>query len=158
LKSITISQERPDTPEAQALIDELETYLASLYPVEARYGLSVARLLEEQVAFFVLRVDGQPTGCGGVKFYGEAYAELKRMYVRPGYQGRGLGQMILAHLEEHACSLGILIMRLETGIHQEAAIQLYERMGYHQRPSFGDYRAGPSNLFYEKSLAANTSR
>jgi hypothetical protein len=51
LKSIAISRETPDTPEAQALIEELETYLASLYPVEARYGLSVARLLEDQVAF-----------------------------------------------------------------------------------------------------------
>ena len=153
MKSITITQQRPDTPEAQALIEELETYLASLYPIEARYGLSVARLLEEQVAFFVLRVDHLPAGCGGVKFYGKAYAELKRMYVRPGYQGQGLGQMILAHLEEHARSLGIPIMRLETGIYQESAIRLYERMGYHQRPSFADYRAGPLNLFYEKPLA-----
>ena len=152
MKSITITQQRPDTPEAQALIEELETYLASLYPIEARYGLSVARLLEEQVAFFVLRVDHLPAGCGGVKFYGKAYAELKRMYVRPGYQGQGLGQMILAHLEEHARSLGIPIMRLETGIYQESAIRLYERMGYHQRSSFGDYRAGPLNLFYEKAL------
>jgi GNAT superfamily N-acetyltransferase len=155
MKSITIRQERPDTREAQALIEELETYLASLYPVEARYGLSVARLLEEQVAFFVLRVDELPTGCSGVKFYGKAYAELKRMYVRPGYRGQGLGQMVLAHLEEHARSLGIPIMRLETGIYQEAAIRLYERMGYHQRPSFGDYQAGSLNLFYEKALAGH---
>ena len=158
MKSITITQQRPDTPEAQALIEELETYLASLYPIEARYGLSVARLLEEQVAFFVLRVDHLPAGCGGVKFYGKAYAELKRMYVRPGYQGQGLGQMILAHLEEHARSLGIQIMRLETGIYQEAAIRLYERMGYRKRRPFGDYRAGPLNLFFEKSLALHQTR
>jgi GNAT superfamily N-acetyltransferase len=155
MNAINITQERPDSREARVLIEELETYLAALYPVEARYGLSVARLLEEQVAFFVMRVDGLPTGCGGVKFYGKAYAELKRMYVRPDYQGQGLGQMILAHLEDHARSLGIPIMRLETGIYQEAAIRLYERMGYRQRPSFGDYRAGDLNLFYEKALAGH---
>jgi GNAT superfamily N-acetyltransferase len=156
MKAITITQERPDTPEAQALIDELDAYLASLYPVEARYGLSVARLLEEKVVFFVLHVDELPAGCGGVKFYGKSFAELKRMYVRPGYQGQGLGQMIMAHLEEHARSLGIPIMRLETGVYQEAAIRLYERMGYHQRLSFGDYQAGHLNIFYEKSIAASS--
>ena len=156
MKAISITQERPDSPEAQALVEELDAYFASLYPVEARYGLSVARLLEEKVSFFVLYVDGLPAGCGGVKCYELAYAELKRMYVRPGYQGQGLGQMILAHLEAYALNQGIPILRLETGIYQETAIRLYERMGYRQRPSFGDYRAGPMNLFYEKSLALNT--
>ena len=152
LKSITITQERPDSPDALALVEQLDAYFATLYPVEARYGLSVTRLLEEQVAFFVLRVDGLPAGCGGVKYYGKAYAELKRMYVRPGYQGQGLGQMILAHLEDHARSLGIQIMCLETGVFQEAAIRLYEHMGYRERRPFGNYRAGPLNLFYDKSL------
>ena len=153
MKSINITQQRPDTPEAQAQIDELETYLASLYPVEARYGLSVARLLKEQVAIFVLQVADLPAGCSGVKFYGKAYAELKRMYVRPGYQGQGLGHMILAHLEDYARSLDIPIMRLETGVYQEAAIRLYKRMGYRERKPFGDYRAGPLNLFFEKPVA-----
>jgi putative acetyltransferase len=152
LIAITITQERPDSPHAQALVEELEDYFATLYPLEARYGLSVARLLAEKVAFFVLRVDGLPAGCGGVKFYGKEYAELKRMYVRPDYQGQGLGQMILTHLEDHALSLGIPIMRLETGVYQEVAIRLYERMGYHLCHPFSDYLAGPLNLFYEKSL------
>ena len=153
MKSITITQERPDSPEAKALVEELEAYFATLYPVEARYGLSVTRLLEEQVALFVLRVDGLPAGCGGVKCYEQAYAELKRMYVRPGYQGQGLGRMILAHLEVYVRSQGITLIRLETGVYQEAAIRLYKRMGYRERRPFGDYRAGPLNLFFEKSLA-----
>jgi GNAT superfamily N-acetyltransferase len=156
LNAISISQERPDSPDAQVLVEELEAYFATLYPVEARYGLSVARLLSERVAFFVLRVDGLPAGCGGVKCFEQGYAELKRMYVRPGYQGQGLGQMILAHLEAYARNQGITIMRLETGVYQEAAIRLYQRMGYRQRAPFGDYQAGSLNLFYEKSLAIIT--
>jgi GNAT superfamily N-acetyltransferase len=152
LKSITITQERPDSPDAYALVEELDAFFASLYPAEARYGLSVTRLLEEQVAFFVLRVEDLPAGCGGVKCYQQAYAELKRMYVRPGYQGQGLGQMILAHLEAYALYQGIRIMRLETGVYQDAAIRLYKRMGYRERKPFGNYRAGLLNLFFEKSF------
>ena len=49
-------------------------------------------------------------GCSGVKFYWKAYSELKRMYLRLVYQGQGQGQMTLAHLEDHAHSLGIPIM------------------------------------------------
>ena len=150
---ITITQERPDVPQAQELIEELENHLASLYPIEARYGLSVARLLADKVAFFVLRYDDLPIGCGGVKCFGKTYAELKRMYVSPSHQGVGLGKKILARLEAYASSQGISIMRLETGIYQVSAIRLYERMGYQKRAPFGDYEAGPYNLFYQKSIA-----
>jgi putative acetyltransferase len=43
--SAVITPERPDTPDAVALIDELETHLASLYPAESRHGFSIEKLL-----------------------------------------------------------------------------------------------------------------
>ncbi len=97
--------------------------------------------------------DDLPVGCSGIKFFEKEYAELKRMYVRPNYQGMGLGKKMLKHLETHAQSQGTLILRLETGIHQKAAILLYEQLGYHKIPPFGDYEEGPFNLFYEKSIS-----
>ena len=79
----TIIAERPDTPDALMLIDELQAHLESFYPPESRHGFSVERLIKEGVAFFVLRVDGAPAGCGGIKLFGREFGELKRMYVRP---------------------------------------------------------------------------
>jgi putative acetyltransferase len=152
MKTITITRERPDTADAQMLINELERHLAGLYPIQSRHGLSVARLLEERVAFFVLRYADDPAGCGGVQCFGKEYAELKRMYVRPDYRRKGLGDQIVKHLEAYAQAQGIGIIRLETGIYQEAAIRLYERMGYQKIPPFGDYEDGPHNLFYEKAI------
>jgi len=35
----TITAERPDSPDATALIEELEAYLTPLYPRESRHGL-----------------------------------------------------------------------------------------------------------------------
>jgi len=32
----------------------------------------------------VIRDDGAPAGCGGIKLFGSQYGEIKRMYVRPG--------------------------------------------------------------------------
>src|SRR5262245_16834317 len=65
-----IAPERPDTPDAVRLIDELQTHLESFYPPASRHGFSVERLVKEGVAFFVLRVDGTPAGCGGIKLVG----------------------------------------------------------------------------------------
>src|SRR6185436_336826 len=78
-----ITAERPNTPDAIALITELEAVLEPLYPRESRHGLSVERLMAEAVPFFVLRSGGIAAGCGGVKLFGTTYGEIKRMYVRP---------------------------------------------------------------------------
>ena len=147
---ITIAEERPDTPEATGLIDELESHLAAFYPVESRHGLSVARLLAEGVAFFVLRADGAAAGCGGIKLVDGAYGELKRMYVRPAYRGQRLGELLIERLAAHAHAHGIDVLRLETGVHQAAAIALYERVGFVQIPPFGPYTADPLSRCYQR--------
>lgn len=147
-----ITRERPDTPEAISLITELEDHLAAQYPAESRHGLSVERLLAEDVAFFLLRADGTPASCGGVKLVGSEYGEIKRMYVRPPFRGAGFGKMMLAHLEAHALANGITLLRLETGIHQREAVGLYERLGFYRIPPFGPYTDDPLSRYYEKRL------
>jgi len=147
-----VTAERPDTPDATALITELEAVLEPLYPRESRHGLSVARLIAEAVPFFVLRSDGIPAGCGGVKRFGTEYGEIKRMYVRPAFRGQGLAKLMLNHLSQYAVAQRITLLRLETGIHQHEAIGLYERMGFHRIGPFGDYTDDPNSLFFEKSL------
>jgi putative acetyltransferase len=151
---VLISPERPDTPDATALINELEEHLASLYPAASRHGFSVQKLIDQQVRFVVLRVDGQPAGCGGVMLAGKEYAELKRMYVRPEFRGRKLGDQLIAHLAEYARGQGISLLRLETGIHQQAAIRMYKRAGFAPIPPFADYPDDPSSLCFEKPLTS----
>jgi GNAT superfamily N-acetyltransferase len=95
-----IVAERPDTADATTLIRELDGYLEPLYPQESRHGFSIEQLLREAVAFFVMRHDGIPAGCGGVKLFGTAYGEIKRMYVRSPFRGLGLGKLMLQHLAD----------------------------------------------------------
>jgi GNAT superfamily N-acetyltransferase len=147
-----ITPERPDTPDASALIAELEAQLEPLYPRESRHGYSVEKLLAEAVAFFLVRENGTPAGCGGLKQFGTEYGEVKRMYVRPQFHGRGLGRLMLNHLAEYARGQGIGLLRLETGIHQRAAIGLYERMGFQRIPPFGEYQEDSLARFYEMRI------
>lgn len=145
-----ISPERPDTEDAITLITELEAVLDPLYPSESRHGYSVEKLLREGVAFFVIRNGDVLIGCGGVQLFGTEYAEIKRMYIRPEFRGRGFARLMLDHLTEYSRSNGVNVLRLETGIHQHEAIVLYERAGFKSIPPFGEYKPDPLSRFYEK--------
>ncbi len=147
-----IRRERPDTGEASRLIAELEAALAPHYPVESRHGYSVEKLLREDVHFFVLRAGPLPAACGGIQFYAD-FGELKRMFVRPQFRGRGFGRAVLVQLEAHARAQGRDVIRLKTGIHQHDAIRLYDRGGFVRIPPFAPYSEDPLSLFFEKTLA-----
>jgi putative acetyltransferase len=149
---IAILPERPDGDDARALIAELDAYLIPLYPPASQHGYPVEKLIAEKVDFFVLRMDGAAAACGGLKFY-DGSAEVKRVYVRPDFRGRGLGRAMMEHLERHAVSRGASILRLETGILQKEAIGLYEAMGYREIEAFGEYLPDPLSRFYEKRLS-----
>ena len=150
--SVTITEERPDRPDVAPLVEELEAHLASLYPAESRHGFSVQKLIDQGVVFYVIRVDGEPAGCGGVKLFGTEFGELKRMYVRPPFRGRGFGKLLIDTLTAHAARRGIKTMRLETGIYQEDAIRLYEREGFRRIEPFANYKYDPVSLCFEKNL------
>ena len=150
--SVVIAEECPDSPDAVALIGELDDHLGALYAVESRHGFSVEKLLRDGVKFFVARDGGRPAGCGGVLLVGREYAEVKRMYVRPAFRGRRIGRLMLDHLVEHARQHGLTVIRLETGIHQREAIALYEARGFRKIPPFGPYRDDPVSLCYELRL------
>ena len=140
------------------LIGELDAYLDPLYPKESQHGYSIEKLVAQLVEFFVLYEDEAPAACGGVQFFGdltqlgESYGEIKHMYVRPEFRGRGYAKQMLKHLEEQAVAGGFSKVRLETGISQPEAIGLYERNGYYKTPPFGDYWDDPLSFFYEKGL------
>jgi len=150
--TVLITREHPGTGDATALILELESHLAGHYSAESRHGYSVEKLIAQDVAFFLMRDGDTPAGCGGIQLFGVEYGELKRMYVRPEFRGRGFGKLLLDHLADYARSNGIDLLRLETGIHQTEAIAMYERAGFHRIPPFGPYREDPVSLCYEKRL------
>lgn len=150
--TIEISLERPDSDDARTLIAELEAYLIPLSPPESRHGYSIDKLIREEVPFFIIRDNGTPAGCGGVKLFGSDYGEIKRMYVRPQFRGLGFAKRILDHLSDYARSRGVAILRLETGIAQSDAIAFYERSGFRSIPPFGEYRPDPLSRFYEKRI------
>ncbi len=153
MNAIEIAAVRPDHPDATALIVELETELAASYAVESRHGYAVETLIARGVEFFVARVDGVPAGCGGIEIVGAEYGELKRMFVRGAFRRRGVSRALLSHLIAVARERGVPLVRLETGIHQHAAIALYEAAGFRRIAPFGPYFDDPVSRCYELRIA-----
>ena len=125
--------------------------LAHPYPSQSRHAFSVDKLLRERVVFFVTYYEGQLAGCGGVKMFDD-YGEVKRMFVRPIYRGKGLGKAMLNHLAEYVRIRQVPVLRLETGIYEVEAIGLYQAFGFQRRPPFGNYQDDPLSVYLEKSL------
>ena len=150
--TVKINVERPDSADGRSMIDELERYFNSVYGEYDGYGASPEQMIADNVAFFVLREDGRAAACGGVKLYGTEYGELKRIFVRPGYRGKGYGRRIVDQLAVHAQQHGVGTLCLETGAHQPEAIAMYERLGFERIPRFGDYPSDPLSVYFQKQL------
>ena len=120
------------------LVDELERELSLNYPAEQRHGLKLHALFEPHIRFFVARKDGEAVACGGIALFGD-FAELKRMYVRPGARGQGAADAIIARLTAEAKNAGLHVLRLETGTAQQAAIRFYARHGFAICDAFDPY-------------------
>ena len=139
----------------------LDAELASLVVAQQRELIESAvgtgdRIFEphDDVAYLVGVVDGRAVACGGWQPLAEGAAELKRMYVRPAYRGRGLGRQMIVSIEEEALAAGRPVIRLETGTYLPAAIALYESSGYRRIPAFGEYVGNPHSVCFEKRLPA----
>lgn len=149
---ITLKPISPYDTDVQALIEALDAYQSSLYPAESNHLDGLDELTKDNVLFLGAYDNSRLLGCGAVKIMDQQYGEIKRMFVVPEGRGRSIARKLVSRLEAHLVEQGIRLARLETGIHQHAAIALYEKCGYRQREPFGAYQEDPLSLFMEKRL------
>lgn len=142
----------PMDPKIRMLIDELSDLTGKLYPKENTFQDTPEELVRSRAEMFAVFLDDLPIGIGALKPF-DNYVELKRMYVRPGFQGRGAAKLILNALEKEAISMGFTISRLETGVFQKAAISFYKKAGYKDCEPFGLYSKNDYNIYFEKNLS-----
>ena len=150
--TVRIDQESPHQPDIVRLVEELDTYLGSLYPAESNHLLDIESLAQPDVRFFVARWDGEALGCIALRVDPAGWGEVKRLFVSPRARGLGLGRRLLSALEAKAQGERLPLLRLETGIHQPEALGLFRAAGFHEIPAFGAYAPDPLSVFMEKAL------
>ncbi len=148
----------PCHPEVLDLITALDDYQNGLYPCESNHldGIDTLKQTNVMVAA-ALDSANRIMGIGAVKFM-DGYGEIKRMFVPQSHRKKGVAQRILQALENHAMAGQLPCLRLETGIHQQAAISLYRSAGFRPIGPFGNYTKDPLSLFMEKPLSCFSDR
>jgi putative acetyltransferase len=152
VNGLAIRPEPPDQPDVIRLIEALDAYADALYPPESNHLLDISALSDPAVTFLVVRDGNEAVGCGAVLRDPRGWGEVKRMYVRPGERGRGIGRRMLAEIEAIARGAALPMLRLETGIHNTEALALYRRSGFTECAPFGDYAPDPLSVFMEKRV------
>jgi epoxyqueuosine reductase len=73
-------------------------------------------------------------GCVALRRIGDGICEMKRLFVRPAFQGQGFGRMLAEAIIEEARRIGYQRMRLDTVL--EPAKSLYRSLGFKQIPPY----------------------
>ena len=110
---------------------ELQDYDEELRHLEHKYGPPRGRLI-------LAREDGEAVGCIAIKEIDETRCELKRLYVRPAWRGRGLGRRLTEMDIAAARKMGYREMLLDTLPFLQAAQRLYRSIGFREIERYND--------------------
>jgi putative acetyltransferase len=146
-----IENASPKLVEVNMLSDELHKEL------ELIYGNGIIEDFidenKQMLIFFVAyNEEENAIACGALKHFDDSSAEIKRMYVKPTYRGRGLSKLILRQLEDYAKELNYQRLILETGLKQPEAMNLYIKFGYKPLECYGRHANDPDSRCFEKTI------
>jgi len=98
--------------------------------------------------------DGRLAGCVALHRLNVEVCEMKRLYLRTGFRGKGLGRVLAERIIREAQSIGYKSMRLDTVEPvMKDAVAMYRRLGFRE---IAPYRENPmpGTLYMELELTA----
>jgi len=111
---------------------------------------------DRQGLFLVALEDGVVVGTGAIRRLDDRTCELKRLWLLPAYQGRGIGYRLIQQLFDFARAAGYRVIRLDTDARQARALRFYERLGFRRIEPYYDFQSalfeGGEGVFMEAAL------
>lgn len=102
-------------------------------------------------ALLLAETAGRPAGCVAVRELDEQTCEMRRMFVRHPFRGRGVGRTLAAAAIRHARGAGFTTIRLHVALWMTEAVALYRALGFRDIPPYREVFLGNA-VFMELRL------
>jgi putative acetyltransferase len=102
-------------------------------------------------ALLLARDGAQVAGVVALRPLEAGLCEMKRLYVLPDFQGRGIGHALATAIIDAGRCAGYRAMRLDTVSRMTAAVGLYRTLGFVEIPPYA-YNPEPDVLYFERVL------
>lgn len=155
MSSLQIALDDPARADVTALLQVHAAFALAESPPETCHFLDVQGLKTPDISFWSARdTNGALLGVVALKALDDRSGEVKSMHVAQAARGKGAGRALMEHLLDEARRRGYRALWLETGNTPgfQAALALYERLGFSECPPFGCYQASDFNVFMTLDL------
>jgi GNAT superfamily N-acetyltransferase len=111
-------------------------------------------------ALLLASVDGEPAGCVALRRIDAQSCEMKRMFLYPRFQGRGIGRAPGESIILAGRAAGYSQMRLDTSFRQTEAQSRYQKLGFRRIDPYYDLPTALRDwlVFMELALQAVAAR
>ncbi len=155
--ALTEAQSLADLAAVRDLFREYATWLnfsLAYQNFEEELASLPGKYATPQGRLFLASVGDVVAGCAALRPLERSMCEMKRLYVRAGFHGLGIGRALAQRLIEESRTMGYSHIRLDTiADKMPEAIALYRSLGFQE---IAAYYAGarPGTLFFELRLRA----
>ncbi|MHC4398832.1 MAG: GNAT family N-acetyltransferase [Planctomycetota bacterium] len=102
-------------------------------------------------ALMIGSTEDKVVGCVAIRELGDGVCEMKRLFVRPEFRGRGFGRKLASGAVNVARQIGYSLMRLDTLDRLTEAIRLYKSLGFRQTEPYYENPL-PGVVYWELDL------
>jgi ribosomal protein S18 acetylase RimI-like enzyme len=112
----------------------------SFQDFEREYAALPGEYVPPRGELLIARWEGAVAGCVALRALDRETCEMKRLYLRDAFRGRGIGRALADAIVAAARDRGYQRMRLDSLPSMESAIALYRAMGFRE---IAPYRTNP---------------
>ncbi|MEP7212952.1 MAG: GNAT family N-acetyltransferase [Acidobacteriota bacterium] len=148
------AESQAEIDEARRLFREYETWLDEdlcFQSFEEEVRNLPGKYAPPDGRLFIAYSDGNPAGCVAMRKLNDGICEMKRLFVRPQFQGHGIGNFLIEKIIDSARAAGYEKLRLDTYPPKMGkAVKLYESHGFYLIDAY--YENPYDVLFMELAL------